>query len=155
MDNWKASPWWRSKLKRFTGAAPIFRSEEHTSALFPYTTLFRSGHECDGNGAGDGGGVSWTIGKRRRGGVRNSSALRERHQYSDRKSTRLHSFPTRRSSDLDMNATGMALVTEAAFHGQLESVAVVAFETQALYGSGTNIQSYVGANPCAGQDSLG
>src|ERR1051326_1746086 len=76
------------------------RSEEHTSALLPYTTLFRSRRHRESRG--DESSLSKSVSL--------PSAVVVKHQTAcegirssatrDRKSTRLHSCPTRRSSDL-------------------------------------------------------
>src|ERR1017187_10532096 len=92
------------------GGPSYCRSEEHTSelqspisTLFPYTTLFRSGsaRRCSVENPGE---VGWYV--LGRIPVAPTSVMVV-HRTADRKSTRLnsshrylHSFPTRRSSDL-------------------------------------------------------
>src|ERR1017187_5719158 len=95
---------------RFPNACPRFRSEEHTSelqsprsTLFPYTTLFRS----DGIGGRAQEEIKVVIIPLQLPCLGFRAGFQMRVRDLDRKSTRLnsshrdlHSFPTRRSSDL-------------------------------------------------------
>src|ERR1035441_9588173 len=89
------------------------RSGEHTSALFPYTTLFRSWsnqrHSEFGGfrqrAAGGGLWCQYPVHQSRRSGGR--GAVR------DRESTLLHSSPTRRSSDLGQTSVTVNLAASA------------------------------------------
>src|ERR1051326_9175917 len=122
------SRWRRPRLRRRwlchrqrSPPAPVTRrSEEHTSELLPSTTLFRSVFVVGASRraitrAAGGGGRAYAD-----AGCVTGNDHRRRQLHADRKSTRLNSFPPRRSSDLSLLSAPAAVpslvqqVTEAA-----------------------------------------